>query len=191
METGSLQTESVNVQSYWSPVGPGCSMTGVVRKRTPCQETDMHMGKTGRKDKRHAAASQGAASSWENRLERGLPCSLWWEEGLAHTLIWDFQPPEQGKNRFLWFKSCNSLYLVLPGDSAVKGPSTCSAGATGDTGLIPGSGRSPGGGQGNPLQYSYLENPMDRGAWRAAVHAVTKSLTQLKQLGLRAAAVTR
>ena len=166
-------------------------MTGVVRKRTPCQETDMHMGKTGRKDKRHAAASQGAASSWENRLERGLPCSLWWEEGLAHTLIWDFQPPEQGKNRFLWFKSCNSLYLVLPGDSAVKGPSTCSAGATGDTGLIPGSGRSPGGGQGNPLQYSYLENPMDRGAWRAAVHAVTKSLTQLKQLGLRAAAVTR
>ena len=43
--------------------------------------------------------------------------------------------------------------------------SACSAGATGDTGLIPGSGRSPGGGHGNPLQYSCLENPMDRGAW--------------------------
>ena len=41
---------------------------------------------------------------------------------------------------------------------------------TGDAGSIPGSGRSPGEGNGNPLQYSYLENPMDRGAWQAAVH---------------------
>ena len=45
----------------------------------------------------------------------------------------------------------------------------------GDLGLIPGSGRSPGGGHGNPLQYSCLENPMDRGAWWATVHGVTKS----------------
>ena len=51
-----------------------------------------------------------------------------------------------------------------------------------DLGLIPGSGRSPGGGNGNPLQYSCLENPMDRGAWRATVHGVAKSRTQLKQL---------
>ena len=43
--------------------------------------------------------------------------------------------------------------------------------------MIPGSGRSPGGGNGNPLQYSCLENPMDRGAWRATVHGVTKSDT--------------
>ena len=42
---------------------------------------------------------------------------------------------------------------------------------------IPGSGRSPGGGHGNPLQYSCLENPTDRGAWRAIVHGVTKSRT--------------
>ena len=41
-------------------------------------------------------------------------------------------------------------------------------------GSIPGSGRSPGGGHGNPLQCSYLENPMDRGAWQATVHGVTK-----------------
>ena len=47
----------------------------------------------------------------------------------------------------------------------------------GDAGLIPGSGRSPGGGNGNPLQYSCLENPMDRGAWRATVHGVAKSRT--------------
>ena len=53
------------------------------------------------------------------------------------------------------------------------------AGDTGEVGLIPGSGRYPGGGNGNPLQYSCLENLMDRGAWRATVHGVTKSQTQL------------
>ena len=49
----------------------------------------------------------------------------------------------------------------------------------GDVGLILGLGRSPGGGHGNPLQYSCLENPMDRGAWWAAVHRVAKSWTRL------------
>ena len=52
----------------------------------------------------------------------------------------------------------------------------------GDLGSIPGSGRSPGGGHGNPLQYSGLGNPMDRGAWWATVHGVAKSWTRLKQL---------
>ena len=47
----------------------------------------------------------------------------------------------------------------------------------GDPGSIPGSGRSPGEGHGNPLQYSCLENPMDRGAWKATVHGVTKNQT--------------
>ena len=46
-----------------------------------------------------------------------------------------------------------------------------------DMGSIPGLGRSPGGGHSNPLQYSYLENPMDRGAWQATAHSVTKSQT--------------
>ena len=46
-----------------------------------------------------------------------------------------------------------------------------------DTGLIPGSGRSPGVGNGNPLQYSCLENPMDRGPWRTTVHRVSESQT--------------
>ena len=50
-------------------------------------------------------------------------------------------------------------------------------GDAGDVGLIPGSGRSPGGGPGNPPQYSCLENPMDREALRASVHRVTKSQT--------------
>ena len=52
----------------------------------------------------------------------------------------------------------------------------------GDLGSIPGLGRAPGEGNGNPLQYSCLENPMDRGAWWATVHGVAKSRTRLKQL---------
>ena len=51
------------------------------------------------------------------------------------------------------------------------------AGDVRDTGLIPGLGRSPGGGHGSPLQYSCLENPMNRGAWQAKVHRVSKSQT--------------
>ena len=53
------------------------------------------------------------------------------------------------------------------------------AGDTGDLGSIPGSGRSSGLGNGNPLQYSCLENSMDRGAWKAAVHGVANSQMQL------------
>ena len=62
--------------------------------------------------------------------------------------------------------------------------STCNAGATQDAGSTLGS--SPEGGHGNPLQYSHLENPVDRGAWRAIVHRVTKSQTQLKWLSTHA-----
>ena len=60
------------------------------------------------------------------------------------------------------------------------------AGDIRDTGSIPGSGRSPGGGHGNSLQDSCLENPTDRGAWRATVHRVAKSWTQLKRLSTHA-----
>ena len=56
----------------------------------------------------------------------------------------------------------------------VKSP-LANTGDVRDAGLIPGSERSPGGGHGNPLQYSCLENPMDRGAWWATVHRVAKS----------------
>ena len=48
----------------------------------------------------------------------------------------------------------------------------------GDEGSVPGSGRSPGEGNGNPLQYSYLENPMDQGAWQATVYGATKNGTR-------------
>ena len=60
----------------------------------------------------------------------------------------------------------------------IKNP-PANAGDLRDMGSVPGLGRSPGGGHGNPLQYSCLENPMDRGAWRATVHGVAKSLTRL------------
>ena len=71
------------------------------------------------------------------------------------------------------------MYITMfPGGSEVK----ASASNVGDPGLIPGSGRSPGEGNGNPLQYSCLENPMDREAWQATVHGVAKSRTRLSEL---------
>ena len=62
--------------------------------------------------------------------------------------------------------------MGLPGGSAVK-----TLPVAGDVGSIPGLGRSPGEGNGNPLQYSCLENSMDRGAWWAIVHGIAKSQT--------------
>ena len=70
--------------------------------------------------------------------------------------------------------------MGFPGGSEVK----ASACIVGDLGSIPGSGRSPGEGNGNPLQYSCLENPMDGRAWWATVHRVTKSRTRLNDLTL-------
>ena len=64
--------------------------------------------------------------------------------------------------------------------------SFASAGDVRDVGLIPGSRRSPGGGHGNPFQYSFLEDPMDRGAWWARVHRVTQSWIRLKRLSMDA-----
>ena len=71
-----------------------------------------------------------------------------------------------------------SLILGFPGGASGKE----SASIAGDLGLISGLGRSPGGGHGNPLQYSCLENSMDRRAWRASVYRLAKSRTQLKRL---------
>ena len=86
-----------------------------------------------------------------------------------------------------WTESCDEnlqkvflkvFYLHirgLPDGSVVKNPLA----NAGDVSSIPGSGRYPGGGNVNPLQYSCLGNPMDRGAWRATAYGVTKSWTQL------------
>ena len=77
------------------------------------------------------------------------------------------------------FGSHNLLGIMVvfgfPGGSVMKNPLA----SAGDVGLIPGSGRSPGGRNGNLFQYSCLRNPMDRGVWWATVHGVAKSQTQL------------
>ena len=73
-----------------------------------------------------------------------------------------------------------TLFSVFPVGSEDKA-SACNVG---DLGSIPGLGRVPGEGNGNPLQYSCLENPMDRGAWQATVHGVAKSWTQLSDFHL-------
>ena len=86
---------------------------------------------------------------------------------------------------FMWPTSYNQLEGPVQAHEGFRcgsddKESACSAG---DLGLIPGLGRSPGEGTGNPLQYSYLGNPMDRGAWRATVSRVAKSQTGLSQIG--------
>ena len=74
----------------------------------------------------------------------------------------------------IFYSNCK-WSMGFPGDSMVK--TACNAGDAGDASLIPGSGRSPGGGHGKPLPYSCLENPMNRGTWQATVHGVTQSQT--------------
>ena len=92
----------------------------------------------------------------------------------AHTPVLHRLRPNQTKTKDKGFKERRphptfKSYKMLSGKEC-----PCNAG---DSGLIPESGRSPGVGNGNPLQYSCLENPMDRGAQWATVHGVTKSCT--------------
>ena len=79
------------------------------------------------------------------------------------------------------------VYLSFPGDSDGK-ELACNAG---DLGSMPGSGRSPGEGNGCPFQYSCLENSMNREAWQAIVHGVTNNWTQLKQLSTHSKEIKR
>ena len=88
-------------------------------------------------------------------------------------------PPPVAFEGRSWRLGASQVALV------VKNPPV-SAGDVRDVGLIPGSGRSPGGGNGNPFHYSCLQNPMDRGAWQATDHRVVKSWTQLNRLSLQA-----
>ena len=154
---------------------------------------------------------QPLAGNWSptsNCVGRGHLRSIWFNwmgfYGLKSSISFDFKWP------FLWlWHSCSwtsvlcsfitvnytarNLVLILshildvvsplkgfPGGTVVKNPSA-NAGDSRDVGLIPGSGRSPGVGNGNPLQYSCLENSMDRRCWWATVHGVTKSQTRLSR----------
>ena len=127
------------------------------------------------------AAHQTPASLWFSRQEHwsGLP----------------FPSPMHESEKWKWSRSVVSDSLRLKGLQPTRllrpwdfpGKRTgvgchcclqCAKYCVKDVSSIPGLGRSPGGGRGNPLQYSCLENPMDRGAWQAPVHRVAKSWTQ-------------
>ena len=103
------------------------------------------------------------------------------------------------KKGFLTFHQMGSTSSLLISDGHLWGflggsdskESACNSGVAGYMGLTPRLGRSPGGGHGNPLQYSCLENPMNRGAWQAIVHRVTKSWAWLKWLSTHAQAFFR
>ena len=113
-------------------------------------------------------------------LENSMDREAWWATAHGVTKsqtqlsVWAYTHTHTRftiKGRIISFP----LILALPNDSDSK-ESACNAG---DPSSIPGSGRYPGERTGNPLQYSYLENTMDRGDWRATVHGVTKSWTWL------------
>ena len=104
----------------------------------------------------------------------GLDCPFWTHLGSTiRNLILGL---ESGLPHTSFLSLCNSLYLPVmgfPGGAVVKNL-PANAGDTRDSSSIPRSGRSPGDGNSSSLQYSYLENSMDRGAWWATVHKVTK-----------------
>ena len=104
--------------------------------------------------------------------------------GLEPT-CWDLKPVKTliGNEPTVFYLESLTWCLDFPG---IKNPPP-SAGDIRDASSSPGSGRSPEVGNGNPLQYSCLENPMDRGAWWATVHGVAKSRTRLRLLSTRVA----
>ena len=114
------------------------------------------------------------------------PNSKLWQQEREASLNLSSNPRETKGRRVSerWGRSLSTHLCLLIGfiqvAPVVKNPPD-SAGDVRDACSIPGSGRSPGGGHGSPLQYSCLENPMDREAWGATVHRVSKSWTQLKQ----------
>ena len=121
----------------------------------------------------HAMGSQRVRHDWATSLtwlwspQRKFPWLLYLNK--FPFIIFYLNSPS------LFFISSTVTCCYFPGGSMVKNlPAMWE-----DVGWIPGSGRSPGGGHGTPLQYSCLENPMDRGAWRGTVHGVAKSQTWL------------
>ena len=111
-----------------------------------------------------------------------------WDLGAGSHTTWMAvgTPSVVPGHRYLWAKGIHVIVKAFAGSGLPwwlsNKESACSAAASGNTGSIPGSERSPGKGNSNPLQYSCLENPMDRGTWRATVHRVTKNQTWLKWL---------
>ena len=115
------------------------------------------------------------------RLENPRDGGAWWAAiyGVAQS---------RTRLKRLSSSSSSALGRASQVTLVVKNP-PANAGDVRDMGSIPGPGRPPGEGNGNPLQHSCLENPTDRGAWRATVHEAPKSQTRLKQLSAHAHAL--
>ena len=91
------------------------------------------------------------------------------------------EPPKASSHPAVARRGSSNLAPSTASSICLGEESTCSAGDSGDAGSIPGSGRSPGEGNGNSVQYSCRRNPIDRGAWKATVRGVTKSWTKLSR----------
>ena len=159
-------------RSILKEISLGCSLEGLMRSwswnsntlATSCEELT-HLKRPWCWE-RLGAGGEGDGRGWDG----WMPSPTWWtwvwvgdgQGGLACCNSWGHKESDttERPNWTEWLSSEES---------------SCYAGATGDTGTIPGSGRSPGGEHGNLLQHSCLENPMDRRAWRARVHRVAKS----------------
>ena len=160
------------MRSDWSRVGPN-PISGVL--------TDRHMGRRpgdhGGRGWNDVSTGQGPPRiasnirSRERGQERSSPRAFRGRMILSTPGSQTSSLQNSERIDFCCFKSPRGF----PGGSVVKNPPA----NAGDLGSIPGSRRSPGGGNGNPLQYSCPGNPVDRGAWWATVHGVAKSWTQL------------
>ena len=107
-------------------------------------------------------------------LSEGSGAALWGGDGrLQRGFL--FRASQKEQREFQQRESSDHVYAPFPGGSDGRGSAYNAEALV----SIPGSGRSSGGGNGNPLQYPCLENPMDRGAWRATVHGDAKSRTPL------------
>ena len=118
----------------------------------------------------------------KNESEVGQSClTLLQPHGLQPTRLlrpWDSPGKSTGVGYHCLLRTL-SLGVPKPSKNVPKALAVRTLLRKGDFGSTPGSGRSPGEGNGNPLHYACLENSMDRGAWQVAVHGVTKSQTQL------------
>ena len=161
---------------------PSAQTTGCTWRREPCCRRTRPP-----RSRWHCTLACGASASLQVQAspahQSTVPAFAWHPRVLIHSSL-PWVPETQKSTPCLsWTVTC------LPGDSiskvcqvaALQKESARQCRETQETrvGLIPGSGRSPGEGNDNPLQDSCLENPMDRGAWRATVHRVAKSQTQL------------
>ena len=125
------------------------------------------------------------------KLEKGTPCPHGWvsnhvaRDRLENSTDVSVRKYRKKKKPQLIYLSIPKTFFITPpkaqpwASQAAQCKEPANVGDIRDARLIPGLGRYPGGGHGNPLQYSWIENPMDRGAWLAAVHGVAKSWTRL------------